>query len=104
VQETTDLLIQSIAQRDQALVEALSRDWDKGRFPDSAAKSEPVFDLRPKDQLLFEWVQAARYSTSLANHPERFHQILTTHRASTTAVSTTRPSPKTISFTPIARS
>jgi hypothetical protein len=75
---TTDLLIQSFAKGDQALAEALSNDWDKGRFPDSAAKSELLIDLAPKDQLLFEWVQAAKYSASLAGHPERFHQILDT--------------------------
>jgi hypothetical protein len=75
---TTDLLIQTIAERDRALADALSKDWDKGRFPDSLAKSELVFDLQPKDQLLFEWVQAAKYSASLASHPERFHQILET--------------------------
>lgn len=75
--ETTELL-QNIAKGDQALVEALSKDWDKGRFPDSAAKSELLFDLRPKDQLLLQWVQAAQYSASLASHPERFHQLFET--------------------------
>jgi hypothetical protein len=74
--ETTDLLVQGIAQGDQALAEALSKDWDKGRFPDSAAKSELLFDLQPKDQLLLQWVQAAKYSASLASHPERFPQLL----------------------------
>lgn len=53
--ETADLLIQSIAERDQALAEALSRDWDKGRPADSPTKSEPLFGLAPKDQLLFQW-------------------------------------------------
>jgi hypothetical protein len=75
--ETTDLL-QSIAMRDQALVEALSKDWDTGRFPDSAAKSELLLDFRLKDQLLLQWVQAAKYSASLASHPERFNRILET--------------------------
>ncbi len=76
--ETCDLLIKAIAERDQALVDALSKNWDMGCFPDSPAKSELVFDLEPKDQLLFEWVQAAKYSASLASHPEQFHQILQT--------------------------
>ena len=76
--EATELLLQGIAVRDQALVDALSKDWDKGRFPDSAAKSELLFDLRPKDQLLLQWVQAAKYSASLASHPERFRQLLET--------------------------
>ena len=74
--EATDLLLQDIAKGDQALVEALSKDWDRGRFPDSPAKSELLSDLEPKDQLLLQWVQAAKYSASLASHPERFHQLL----------------------------
>jgi|GEM_PF-709936 len=76
--EARGTLLQGIAVRDQALVEALSKDWDKGRFADSAAKSELLFDLRPKDQLLLQWVQAAKYSASLASHPERFDQLLET--------------------------
>jgi hypothetical protein len=76
--ETTAPLLQKIAEGDQALVKALSKDWDRGRFPDSAAKSELLFDLSPKDQLLLQWVQAAKYSASLASHPERFHQLLET--------------------------
>jgi hypothetical protein len=71
-------MLQNIAEGDQALAQALSKDWDKGRFPDSVAKSELLIDLAPKDQLLFEWVRAAKYSASLASHPERFHQILDT--------------------------
>jgi hypothetical protein len=74
--ETTDLLIQSIAERDQALAEALSQDWDKGRPADSPAKSEPVFGLAPKDQLLFQWRRATTYSASLASHPDRFYQLI----------------------------
>jgi len=74
--ETADVLLHSIADGDQALAEALSKDWDKGRFPGSVAKSELLFDLEPKDQLLLQWVQAARYSASLADQPERFHQLL----------------------------
>jgi Glycosyl hydrolase family 20, catalytic domain len=74
--KSTDQLIVSIQESDRALAKALSKDWDKGRFPDSVAKSELVVGLQPKDQLLFEWVSAADYSTSLASHPERFHQLL----------------------------
>jgi hypothetical protein len=74
--ETADLLIQSIAERDQALADALSRDWDKGRPADSPAKSEPVFGLQPKDQLLFQWKRAAAYSASLASYRDRFYQFL----------------------------
>ena len=74
--ETTDLLIQSIAERDRELAEALTKDWDTGRFRDSAAKLEPVFDLQPKDQLLFQWERATAYSASLASHPDRFYQLV----------------------------
>jgi hypothetical protein len=76
--ETASLLIQNIAERDQALAQALSRDWDKGRFPDADAKLHPVFGLAPKDQLLFQWEQAATYSASLAAHPDNFYHLLET--------------------------
>jgi hypothetical protein len=79
--ENTDQFLQRIAKGDQALAESLSKDWDKGRFPDSAAKSELLFDLRPKDQLVLQWVQAAKYSASLASHPERYHQLLETAKS-----------------------
>jgi hypothetical protein len=75
--ETSDLLIQCIAERDGALAEVLRKDWDRGRFPDSAAKLEPVIGLEPKDQLLVQWNRAAAYSASLASHPDRFFQMLT---------------------------
>jgi hypothetical protein len=74
--EATDSLIQSIAERDRELAEALTKDWDRGRFPDSTAKLEPVFDLQPKDQLLFQWERATAYSASLASHPDRFYQLV----------------------------
>jgi hypothetical protein len=75
--ETSTQLIRQIAQRDQAILKALAGDWDKGRPADSPAKSQPVFGLAPKDQLLFQWNRAAIYSASLASHPERFHQLIT---------------------------
>jgi Glycosyl hydrolase family 20, catalytic domain len=74
--EATDLLIQSIAERDRDLAEALTRDWDRSRFPDAAAKREPVVDLEPKDQLLYQWERATAYSASLASHPDRFYQLI----------------------------
>ncbi len=74
--ETTALLIQGVADRDRALADALRKDWDQGRFPDSTAKLEPVFGLEPKDQLLLQWDRAATYSASLASHPDRFFQML----------------------------
>lgn len=74
--ETIDLLIQNIAERDQALAEALTKDWDTGRSSNSTAKTEPLFGMQPKDQLLFQWERAAAYSASLARNPDRFYQIL----------------------------
>jgi hypothetical protein len=76
-QNDADLAIRSIAERDLALAEALSRDWDQGRFPDSPARLKPLYGFQPKDQLLFQWERATRYSTSLATRPDRFYQILT---------------------------
>lgn len=73
---TAEMLIRNIAERDRALAQALTEDWDSGRPPDAPAKSEPIFGLAPKDQLLFQWKQAAAYSASLAAHPERFSQLL----------------------------
>ncbi|AXC15855.1 hypothetical protein ACPOL_6643 [Acidisarcina polymorpha] len=72
----SDQLIRAIAERDQLLASALSKDWDEGRFSNAAAKREPVFDLQPKDQLLFQWERASAYSASLASDPERFHRLL----------------------------
>jgi hypothetical protein len=71
-----ELLICSIAERDRALAEALIKDWDSGRPADSPAKSEPIFGLAPKDQLLFQWTRAAAYSASLASHPARFYELI----------------------------
>jgi Glycosyl hydrolase family 20, catalytic domain len=72
----TDLLIRRIADRDRALAEALIQDWDDGRPADSPANAEPIFGLAPKDQLLFQWKQAAAYSAALASHPVRFHELI----------------------------
>lgn len=72
----TKTLIQAIAGRDREIVEKLSKDWDTGRSPGSAAKRELVFDLQPKDQLLLQWNKAAEYSSSLAQHPGRFKELL----------------------------
>jgi Glycosyl hydrolase family 20, catalytic domain len=69
-------LIQAIAARDQALMDALTIDWDTGRFANAPAASRPVIDLQPKDQLLFQWKQAARYSAALARNPDRFCALL----------------------------
>jgi len=71
-----ETLIRNIAERDQALAKGLSEDWDNGRPMDAPAKSEPVFGLAPKDQLLFQWRQATAYSASLASQPDRFYQLI----------------------------
>lgn len=70
-------LIKNIADRDRTLMESLSKDWDQGRFSDSAAKLKPLFGLQPKDQLVFQFEHAKNYSTSLALHPDRFFKLLT---------------------------
>ncbi|HKF47942.1 MAG TPA: family 20 glycosylhydrolase [Terracidiphilus sp.] len=70
------LLIQAIAARDQALADALTSDWNAGRFADAPAASQPVFGLQPKDQMLFQWKAAARYSASLAEAPDHFCALL----------------------------
>jgi hypothetical protein len=74
--ESAHVLIQNIAERDRTLAEALAKDWDTGRSPDSAAKRAPLFGLAPKDQLLFQWQRAADFSASLALDPDRFHLLL----------------------------
>ena len=74
--EDADALIQTVAERDRELAEALTRDWDSGRFADATAKQEPVVDLQPKDQLLYQWEQATAYSASLARNPERFYRLI----------------------------
>lgn len=74
--EHADALIRQIADRDRALAVALSSEWDRARFPDSAAKLKPLFGFEPKDQLLFQFRRAAEYSDSLASHPERFLHLL----------------------------
>lgn len=71
-----DTLIQEIAVRDRELASSLSRDWDTGRFADSKAKTEPLFGMEPKDQLVFQFNRAAAYSSSLALSPDRFFELL----------------------------
>lgn len=75
--EAADALIRTIAERDRDMADALTRDWNSSRFPDAAAKREPVVDLEPKDQLHYQWERATAYSASLASHPDRFYQLMT---------------------------
>ncbi len=75
-QATASALIQTIAARDAALAAELAAYWDRGRFADSPAKSELLFGLEPKDELLYQWNQAAKYSASLASQPDHFLALL----------------------------
>ncbi len=75
--EEAAALVQKIAERDRQLTEALEKDWDSGRPADSVAKTEPLFGLQPKDQLLFSWRRASAYSAELARRPQRFFELLT---------------------------
>jgi hypothetical protein len=43
-----------------------------------AAKTEPVVDLEPKDQLLYQWGERRLNSAALASHPNRFYQLIQT--------------------------
>jgi len=75
--DDADQLMKNIAERDHGLAQALSKDWDQGRFADSAAKLKPLYGFQPKDQLVFQFQRAADYSASLASHPDRFLELVT---------------------------
>lgn len=75
--EDADQVIRNVAERDRSLAQALSKDWDQGRFADSAAKLKPLYGFQPKDQLVFQFQRAADYSASLASHPGRFFDLVT---------------------------
>lgn len=77
--EAASWLIASIAARDQALADALSRDWDKGRPANAPAKTEPILDFS-NAQMLYRWRQAAAYSGYLAAHPGHFCELLAAAR------------------------
>jgi len=79
-------LIRTIAERDRQLVDALTAEWNRGRFPDAPSLTHDMNDRSgsglPKrgvlgqEQLLFRMREAARFSAQLAADPERFRQIL----------------------------
>jgi hypothetical protein len=69
--------IREISARDAALVKALTADWDQGRPPDAEAKTELLYGLHPKDELLYTWRSAAAYSAELARRPKRFYEVVT---------------------------
>lgn len=74
--QAAKLLIQTIAARDEELLERLDADWDRVRPADSPAKTQPVFSSSPQDQLLFRFRQAAAFSAQLAADPEHFSRIV----------------------------
>ncbi len=74
--EAATALIRTIAERDHRLLKKLDASWDKGRAPDAAAKTEAVFDLGPRNQLLYAFRLAATYSQQLAGDPQRFARLL----------------------------
>jgi hypothetical protein len=74
--ESSAALIRTIAERDQRLLEKLDASWNNGRASHAAAKTGPVFDFRPGDQLLYTFRQAATFSQQLARDPERFTRLL----------------------------
>lgn len=75
-QAEADALIREIAERDRTLAAALSQDWDTGRFSEATAKTAPLYGMEPKDQLVFQFTRAAGYSTSLAQRPDHFFELL----------------------------
>ena len=87
-------LIKHIAERDRTLAEALSKDWDQGRFSDSVAKSKPLFGFQPKDQLVFQFRRAADYSASLASNPDRFFRFTAASKQVATEAKSRVPHPR----------
>lgn len=75
-QSTAALVIQNIAERDQALAVALTKDWNRGRFANSPAATELLFGLQLRDELLYQWKAAASYSAFLAKSPDHLHTLL----------------------------
>ena len=74
--DTATAAIRDIAQRDRTLAQFLTQQWDRNRFPNSSAKSQPLYGFQPKDQLLFQFQRAANYSAALAANPDRFFRLL----------------------------
>lgn len=74
--EAAAALIRTIAERDQRLLEKLDASWNKGRASDAAAKTQKVFDLGARNQLLYAFHQAATFSQQMARDPERFARLL----------------------------
>ena len=75
-QTSAELLIKTVAARDQLLLEQLDADWNRVRPTDSPAKWEALFGFGPQNQLLFWFREAAAFSAQLAADPERFYRLL----------------------------
>ena len=79
--EDAQPLLETIAQRDRRIYDALDREWNQGRAPNSPMKTEQLDSLRPEDQLLMRFHQATDYSTRLAEHPDHLHEVVETKSA-----------------------
>ena len=73
---SAEMLIKTIATRDQQLLDRLDADWDRDRPGDSPARLAAVFGFSPQDQLLFRLREAASFSAQLAASPERFYRLM----------------------------
>ncbi len=69
-------LIAAIARRDQALLESLRADWDRGRPPDSPMKSRLLAAYSSEDLLLAQLTASANFSAQLAANPDEFLLLL----------------------------
>ena len=63
-------ILETIAVHDGILLEALISDWNRSRPADDPGATQPLYGLRPEDQLLATFRQAAAYSQHLAAHAE----------------------------------
>lgn len=69
-QTTAAAVLATIAAHDAILLEALIADWNRSRPANDPGSIQPLYGLRPEDQLLATFRQAAAYSQHLAGHPE----------------------------------
>lgn len=67
--EQTQAILATIAEHDEILLQALIDDWNRSRPADDPGATQPVYGLRPEDQLLATFRTAAAYSRHLAANP-----------------------------------
>jgi len=79
--EDAQPLLETIAQRDRRIYDAMDQEWNQGRAPNSPMKTTQLDSLRPEDQLLMRFHQATDYSTSLAGHPDHLREVVGTKSA-----------------------